>query len=190
MIREPGAGIDGLSSAPMAICAFVVKVPAAEPMAGDLRRRYDATVALGVPAHITLLVPFMDPALITPQVLERARHALTQTPSFAFTLGKVGRFPETAYLAPEPAAPFIEMTLALAKAFPEFPPYGGEHADVVPHLSVAHGNARDAEEAATELRMRLLASGTVHACCTEVTLIENSSGRWQDMHAFQLPAAS
>ena len=47
----------------MPISAFAVKVPAAEPLVGDLRRRYDATVALGVPAHITLLVPFMDPAL-------------------------------------------------------------------------------------------------------------------------------
>ncbi len=188
-MQEPASGIDGLSSAPMAISAFVVKVPAAEPMAGDLRRRYDATVALGVPAHITLLVPFMDPALITPEVLARARQVLMQTPAFAFSLGKVGRFPETAYLAPEPSAPFIEMTLALAKMFPGFPPYGGEHADVVPHLSVAHGNASDAEEAAAELRTRLLASGTVHARCTEVTLIENASGRWQDMHAFPLPEA-
>jgi predicted protein tyrosine phosphatase len=171
----------------MAISAFAVKVPAAEPLVGDLRRRYDATVALGVPAHVTVLVPFMDPALITPEVLEHARQALNRTPSFDFSLGKVGRFPETAYLAPEPAAPFIEMTLALADAFPDFPPYGGEHEGVIPHLSVAHGNALDADAAAAELEARLLASGAVHANCTEVTLIENSSGRWQDMHVFRLP---
>lgn len=89
----------------MAISAFVVKVPLAEPLAGDLRRRFDATVALGVPAHITVLVPFMNPSLITAEVLERARRALQRTPSFAFSLGRVGRFPETAYLAPEPARP-------------------------------------------------------------------------------------
>jgi|GEM_PF-168977 predicted protein tyrosine phosphatase/2'-5' RNA ligase len=171
----------------MAISAFAVKVPAAEPLAGDLRRRYDATVALGVPAHITVLVPFMDPALITAEVLERAQQALNRTPSFAFTLREVGRFPETAYLAPEPAAPFIEMTLALAEAFPDFPPYGGEHEGVIPHLTVAHGNARDADTAAAELQSRLLASGAVRAACTEVALIENSSGSWRDMHVFQLP---
>lgn len=174
----------------MAISAFVVKVPAAEPLAGDLRRRFDATVALGVPAHITVLVPFMNPSLITADVLDRAGRALQRTPSFAFSLGKVGRFPETAYLAPEPAAPFVAMTLALVAAFPSFLPYGGEHDGVIPHLSVAHGNARHAEEAAVELQARLRASGAVHAMCTEVTLIENSSGRWQDMHVFQLPAAT
>ncbi|MDP9911280.1 2'-5' RNA ligase [Variovorax boronicumulans] len=171
----------------MPISAFVVKVPAAETIAADLRRRFDPTVALGVPAHITLLVPFMDPALITDEVLARARRVLQRTTSFSFALGKVGRFPETAYLAPEPAAPFIEMTRALMKEFPDFPPYDGLHDDIVAHLSVAHGNALHAEEAAIELQARLLASGAVHANCIEVALIENSSGRWQDFHVFPLP---
>lgn len=171
----------------MPISAFAVKVPAAETIAADLRRRFDPTVALGVPAHITLLVPFMDPALITDEVLARARRVLQRTAPFSFVLGKVGRFPETAYLAPEPAAPFIEMTRALVKEFPDFPPYDGLHDDIVAHLSVAHGNALHAEEAAIELQARLLASGAVHANCIEVALIENSSGRWQDFHVFPLP---
>ncbi len=174
----------------MAISAFVVKVPAAEALAGDLRRRFDATVALGVPAHITVLVPFMDPAHVTPDVLARAQLALARTASFAFSLGRVGRFPETAYLAPEPAAPFIAMTLALVDAFPGFLPYGGAHEGIVPHLSVAHGDARHAEEAAAALQAHLGTSGPVHATCTQVTLIENTSGRWQDMHVFTLPTAT
>ncbi len=173
----------------MAISAFAVKVPAAEPLAEDLRRQYDATVALGVPAHITVLVPFMDPALITPEILDRAQRALDRTPSFSFSLGKVGRFPGTTYLAPEPSKPFIAMTLALVEAFPEFPPYGGEHQGVIPHLTVAHGNALDADAAAAELQTRLFTLGAVHADCTEVALIENSSGRWQDFHIFHLPQA-
>ncbi|QSI33137.1 2'-5' RNA ligase family protein [Variovorax sp. RKNM96] len=174
----------------MPISAFAVKVPAAEPLVGDLRHRYDATVALGVPAHITLLVPFMDPALITQEVIDHVQRVLQRTPSFAFSLGRVGRFPETAYLAPEPAAPFIGMTLALVEAFPDFQPYGGAHADVIPHLSVAHGDAFHAEEAAIELQARLRSSGALHATCTEVALIENSSGLWQDLHVFQLPNAT
>ena len=172
----------------MAITAFVVKVPAAEALAGDLRRRYDASVALGVPAHITVLVPFMDPAHITADVLARARHALRHTPAFSFTLGRVGRFPETAYLAPAPAEPFVAMTLALVDAFAGFAPYGGAHDTIVPHLSVAHGDARHAQDAAAELQARLAASGAVQATCTEVTLIENASGRWQDMHVLPLPS--
>ena len=138
----------------MAISAFAVKVPSAEPLVGDLRQRFDATTKLGVPAHITVLVPFMDPQHITPAVLDRAQHALNRVAAFSFLLDRVARFPETAYLAPEPPEPFIAMTKALVDAFPEFQPYGGEHEGVVPHLTVAHGNPLDADAAAAELQGR------------------------------------
>lgn len=47
----------------MAITAFVVRVPSAETVVAELRKRFDATVQHGVPAHISVLVPFMDPML-------------------------------------------------------------------------------------------------------------------------------
>ncbi len=173
----------------MAISAFVVKVPAAEPLVHDLRQRHDASAVLGVPAHITLLVPFMDPAQLTSEVLARAQQALRRHQAFSFLLGKVGRFPETTYLAPEPAAPFIAMTRSLVDAFPGFLPYGGEHQGVVPHLTVAHGHAEAATTVADALLSRLLASGPVSAHCAEAVLLGNSTGRWEELHAFPLAAA-
>ena len=56
----------------MAISAFAVKVPAADPLVAELRAQFDATARLGVPAHITVLVPFMPPQRITPAVLGSA----------------------------------------------------------------------------------------------------------------------
>lgn len=141
---------------------------------------------LGVPPHITILVPFMDPAHITPTVLVKAQAALMDIPSFEFTLRRVGRFPTTAYLAPEPSEPFVTMTAALFRAFPEFPPYGGEHADVIPHLTVAHGDAERATAAAMELEDRLRQTGQVTATCACVVLLENSTGRWEKLHVFEL----
>lgn len=170
----------------MAISAFVVKVPAAEPLVADLRARHDATAALGVPAHITLLVPFMDPAHITPAVLTLAQQALARTPAFAFVLGRIGRFPDTAWLAPEPVQPFIDMTLALAAAFPAHPPYGGAFDAVIPHLTVAHGDAATANAAAAELDARLTRAGPLQTHCTEVALIENATGHWRDLWRFPL----
>ena len=172
----------------MPISAFVVRVPAAEPMVGDLRALHDATAVLGVPAHITVLVPFMDPAQLSDAVLARARTALERVPAFAFVLDRVGRFPETAYLAPTPERPFVAMTQALADAFPGFPPYGGAHDDIVPHLSVAHGDAGAAESVSQTLSARLLAAGPVRTTCTEVMLIENAAGIWRDFHVFTLPS--
>jgi 2'-5' RNA ligase len=171
----------------MAISAFVVKVPGAESLVGALRERFDATTKLDVPAHITVLVPFMDPSGVTNDVLEQAQRALERTTAFVFSLRSVGRFPATAYLAPEPAAPFIAMTRALVSTFPGFRPYAGEHQGFIPHLTVAHGSAAEADEAAEQLQLRLAQGGAVAAQCSSVALIENSSGRWRDLHDFHLP---
>lgn len=173
----------------MPISAFAVQVPSAEPLVGDLRQRFDATSRLGVPAHITLLVPFMDPQHITPAVLDHAQRALARVDAFPFSLVKVARFPMTTYLAPEPSAPFVAMTMALVEVFPGFQPYGGEHQGVIPHLTVAHGDASEADEAAAELQVRLGASGAVKAECSSVVLLENSTGRWKELYVFHLPPA-
>jgi 2'-5' RNA ligase len=171
----------------MAMSAFIVKVPEAEFLVRVLRERFDETSNLGVPAHITVLVPFMDPNNITAGVLAQAQNALKRTSAFSFSLSSIGQFSATAYLMPEPTTPFIAMTLALAEAFPDFPPYAGEHRRVVPHLTVANGNAAEADKAADELRLLLEQGGAVRGQCGSVVLIENSSGRWSEMHVFHLP---
>ncbi|MEP6873925.1 MAG: 2'-5' RNA ligase family protein [Burkholderiales bacterium] len=170
----------------MSESAFIVHVPEAEACVGELRKRFDASVHLGVPAHITILVPFMPLEEITPGVLVHAQAALSQVRSFAFSLSKVGRFPATAYLAPEPAVPFIALTEALVRAFPAFPPFRGEHATIVPHLTAATGNAGEAEVAAAQLAATIEAHGPVHGFCASVSLIENSSGLWKEAHVFSL----
>lgn len=175
-------------TARVAASAFIVRVPEAEQCVGALRERYDASVKLGVPAHITLLMPFMPPGRIDSEVLRRAQAALDLVPSFAFTLSKVARFPATTYLAPEPAEPFIALTRSLVHSFPDHPPFGGEHDAIIPHLTVAHGSAAEAEVAAKELAAAVQAHGPIHGRCASVTLLENSSGRWQEMHGFTLPA--
>src|SRR5690349_20634700 len=41
---------------------IIVPVPEAEPLFGVLRGNHDRVAAAGVPAHITLLYPFLPPA--------------------------------------------------------------------------------------------------------------------------------
>ncbi|SOE74583.1 2'-5' RNA ligase superfamily protein [Burkholderia sp. OK233] len=173
----------------MSASAFVAKVPAVESVVGDLRDQFDSAAKLGVPAHITILFPFMPPEEITPGVLQQAQEALSVVPSFVFSLGEIGRFPTTTYLLPAPASPFVALTTALVRRFPAFRPYGGEHREIVPHLTVAHGDPSHAKVAAAELEWRLGASPLVQTECTSVALLENSSGRWDEMHVFPLPSA-
>jgi len=175
---------------PVHASAFIVEVPHAEAHVGALRERYDASVRLGVPAHITVLSPFMPPARIDADVLARVHAALAAVPAFAFELAEVARFPATAYLAPRPAAPFVALTEALARAFPDYPPFGGQFDTVIPHLTIAHGDAAEAECAAAELASILHRHGPIASRCDAVTLLENSSGSWRPMHVFALPQAA
>lgn len=155
---------------------FIVRVPQAEARVAGLRERFDASAALGVPAHITLLFPFMAPEAIDDAVRQGIRDALAGAACF----------PATAYLAPEPAAPFIDLTERLMHHFPAYPPFGGEFASVIPHLTVAHGDAALAELAHADLVQGLAAHGAIHGRCDAVVLLENASGRWREMHAFPL----
>jgi len=172
----------------MATTALIAKVPEAEAVVGALRTRYDAAAQAGVPAHITILAPFMAPDEITLSVLRRIRHALHAVPAFTYSLESIGRFDATAFLAPTPAEPFVSLTASVVAEFPAFPPYGGLHSGIIPHLTVAHGDAHAAAVAATELESRLREHPPISARCGIISLLENASGRWKEMHTFELPA--
>jgi 2'-5' RNA ligase len=166
--------------------ALVIVVPEAESRVGAMRRKYDAQANLGVPAHITVLFPFMPPELVDPDVRRRLKRLFKRCSPFACHLARVGRFPATTYLEPTAAAPFIELTRAVVGEFPQYPPYDGAHAGIVPHLTVAHGDAGDADIAEQELRAELERRGPITAHCGSVRLLENSTGLWRAMDEFAL----
>jgi len=174
----------------MAQSAFIVRVPEAEPYVARWRERFDPSARLGVPAHITLLYPFMSPELISDAVVEQAGAVASATRGFAFTLQQVSRFPGALYLAPEPSAPFIALTRRLTQQFPGFAPYGGQYRTVVPHLTVAHGGRLEHGDAETDLLVSLSVGAGIACSCHEIVLIENASGRWQPMRAFALSSAA
>ena len=173
----------------MAESAFAVNVPEAEPYVGALRSALDPTAKLGVPAHITVLYPFMSPELITSAILDQARGAFSEITSFAFRLANVRRFPGALYLEPDPEGPFIRLTEALVERFPRYLPYGGLHKSIAPHLTIAQAGEEEHNAAERQVIASLPPSG-IQALCREVVLIENSSGRWRQMQAFTLPAAN
>lgn len=170
----------------MAESAFAINVPEAEPYVGALRERFDPSAKLGVPAHITVLYPFMSPEQITEPVLNKVRLALSSAVAFTFCLVKIDRFPGALYLAPVPTEPFIALTEKLVQQFPDHLPYGGQHDSIVPHLTVAQAGEPEHSLAETQLATTLPPLAGIQASCNEVVLIENSSGRWEHMHSFPL----
>jgi 2'-5' RNA ligase len=120
--------------------ALIVTVPAADPIVGHHRSRYDRAASWGVPAHVTVLFPFVPPDQIAVDTIERVAVAVASVPAFTAAFNRTAWFGEdVVFLAPTPTEPFVQLTAAVAAAFPEHPPYEGAHDDVVPHLTVAHG---------------------------------------------------
>jgi 2'-5' RNA ligase len=165
--------------------ALICRVPEAERYVARYRDRYDPSARRNVPAHVTVLYPFMPPAQIDAEVIGRLRDIARAVPRFDYRLARTQRFPVALYLAPDPDVSYTALTDAVVRAFPEYPPFEGKFAEVVPHVTVAHGDEPLLCEIEIELRIALPAAG-IPARCHEVVLIENSTGRWEPMHVFPL----
>jgi 2'-5' RNA ligase len=135
--------------------AVVVPVPAVEPVVAHCRARFDASAAQGMPAHITTLYPFLAERRLTAAAVADLVAVCGEHDPFEVTFARTARFAGVLYLDPEPAEPLRELTLAVASRWPEAPPYGGIHDQVIPHLTVAHEQDPVLDAVDAELRPRL-----------------------------------
>jgi 2'-5' RNA ligase superfamily protein len=88
----------------------------------------------GVPPHVTVLFPWLDPDDIDETAL---RELLTAFAAFDFSLVAVEQFEDgVRWLRPEPSRPFSELTEAVWRRWPERPPYEGAFDEVIPHLTI------------------------------------------------------
>jgi 2'-5' RNA ligase len=166
--------------------ALICRVPEAERYIARYRERYDPSARRNVPAHVTVLYPFMPPAEVDTGVIGQLAEIARAIPCFDYRLAETRRFPVSLYLAPQPDESFSALTDAVFRAFPDYPPFAGKFATVVPHVTVAHADEPQLCEIEVELRIALPPGGGIAAHCSEMILIENSSGRWEEMQSFPL----
>ncbi|MFD9940677.1 2'-5' RNA ligase family protein [Nonomuraea sp. NPDC059023] len=140
--------------------ALTVTVPAAEQVVGPWRRRYDPSTAYGVPAHVTVLYPFLDAARVDEGAL---RELFAARERFDLVFERLARFPGVVYLAPEPAEPVRKLTEAVVARWPQARPYQGKYGEITPHLTVGQGlddeGADAIERGLSGLPVRMRASG-------------------------------
>jgi 2'-5' RNA ligase len=163
--------------------ALIVEVPEAEPLVGDWRAQHDWSAKHGVPAHITLLFPFVPTEEVDAQLLSELRELFGSEASFAFELARVSRFPDVAWLAPEPSEPFSALTQLIAARYPDYPPYEGIHDVVIPHLTVAEGDSGLHDQVEAALAEHLPIAAHAHYV---VLLFEDDEGLWHEAHRFPL----
>ena len=175
--------------------ALLVPVPATEPAVREHRARLDKAAGDGVPAHITVLYPFVPPAEVGEPLLASLGSMFAGLAAFEFTLDRIGWFgDEVVWLGPGDAAPFTTLTDLVFTAFPSCPPYGGQHPEVIPHLTIGDTGPPHALRAAAE---SVRPSLPIHAVATEVILMTGprpgtpcppgpSPRQWRTIAAFPL----
>ncbi len=167
---------------------LLIEVPEAEPLVADWRARYDPVAAHGVPAHITVLFPFIPPELIDEATLEALAATFAEVEPFDFHLAALDQFPGVYYLAPEPAEAFKNLTRAVVARFPEYRPYGGAFgSDSTPHLTVAQIAApAEFDAMGAELQAACAQALPIRSRAETVLLMHNVTGPWTVNRSFRL----
>jgi hypothetical protein len=189
-MRLPAQGSRLLSSRVVASSGtesvLLIEVPVAEAAVGRHREGLDVNASLGIPAHITVLSPFMPPHMISPPVLAELEQVFANFRRFHFQLAGTGWFgEETLWLAPAEPDPFRALTDGVYRAFPAFPPFEGRHTELIPHLTVGHGHPVEELRAAEKA---IQAHLPIEADATAVTLMTEQApgGQWARATTFTL----
>jgi 2'-5' RNA ligase len=162
---------------------LVVRIPEAEPAVRGWRDRLDPAVRSGMPTHVTVLFPFLPESRIDSGTLAAIDAVIGRHKPFEARFERFGRFPGILYLAPEPATSFRALTEAIVDRWPETPPFGGEFAEIVPHLTIAQGQDDTVlDEAEADLRGRLPVVSRVGS----VDLMAHDGSRWRQRASFAL----
>lgn len=164
--------------------AMVVRVPALEPTLKRIRERFDLPrKPHGIPAHVTVLVPFLPLARIDDEARAALQEIAAGVEPFEVRFARTGRFPTVLYFDPEPADVFRGLTEAITNRWPELKPYAGAHKEPIPHLTITTSRRRSLlKRVATAVEPLLPMSARVDSW----QLYRFDGRRWTELASFPL----
>jgi 2'-5' RNA ligase len=155
---------------------LVLLMPVTDRVVERWRQRYDPVASFGMPAHVTVVYPWKPAVDITAADHAALRRLSGSLPGIEVTFERFGRFERTLWLDPQPAGPIVDLVERVVTEWPEYPPFAGAFARVVPHLTLADG--RDPEtltDVVADVEARLpLRESTRH-----LSLMRFDAGRWE-----------
>ncbi len=171
--------------------AVIVPVPDADVLVDEHRRHLDMAASWGVPAHVSVLYPFVEPTEVDGHVVATLAAVFASVAAFDCRFSRTRWFGhDVLWLDPEPAQSFRDLTAAVWAAFPHHPPYGGAHDDVVPHLTIA--DRRQGSLSAVQRAEHLVQAGLPLPTHLEKVLLiagTQAPSSWRVLHEFRLGAA-
>lgn len=168
---------------------FLLVPVAADALVADFRRRHHAaSVASGLPPHITVLFPFARGVNVArDRGAELAAHFAAIEP-FEATLTCVRWFDHFVWLAPEPCERFVDLLTATRNRFPG----SAAHEEMLrapePHLTIAAvAEDESTENVVASARSELKPHLPFHFTVDSVWLFESQEDRtWRMSSRFQL----
>jgi 2'-5' RNA ligase superfamily protein len=116
---------------------IVALVAEAEELVASWRIRLDPWAPLGVPAHITLLAPFLPVEAIDDAVVDRVRSIWTRRKALQLVLVRVAQIPGAIALLPGETTPLEDVTADLLAEWPELGSQVRSGSDRPYHLTIA-----------------------------------------------------
>lgn len=117
--------------------ALLLPVPAADPLLMKIADRYPMTVRPGLPAHLTVLYPFVPAENLDAATIRACAEIAERTAPIDVRFTRCRVRGEMAYLGPEPVAPVDALLRAVRARWPDLTPYDGRFPDAPAHVTLA-----------------------------------------------------
>jgi 2'-5' RNA ligase superfamily len=163
---------------------LVVPVPAADALLGLVESRHSGTVREGVPAHVSLLYPFVGVAELDERVIQALRELVAGHEPMPVQFAECYRREGFVALRPDPIEALTELTRKACERWPDLVPYEGLYGKVEPHVTVA---LRASEETAVMIEREVTEQLPISAELREVVLVA-FEGRWRLRGRFEFGA--
>ncbi len=134
--------------------------PGAEPLVGSWRAEHDWSAGWGIPAHVTVRLPFLSPA---DWGEADVGHLVERFLPMPVTLARLENRPGALVIVVEPDRRLREMTAAVSAAWPQLPPHRDNRPDLAYHVTVVRtedGSVRAAAQQAIAPFLPLQVEGT------------------------------
>lgn len=138
--------------------------------------RPDLALSELIPPHVTVLVPWLKNP--TPEHVQRLTDAVSEVRPFELSFPTAQQFPNgPVWLRPEPFDQVRALVRTVISAFPECPPYGGDHPDPHPHLTIS---AQDNDPVLPEVQAALAAAPAPTVTLDDLTIWREGDDQvWQ-----------
>lgn len=126
---------------------LLLVTPAAEPLVGRWRAEHDWAARHGIPAHVTIRLPFLPPEQWRDPSIALLLEGLLPVD---VTLSRLEDRPGALVILAEPDDQLRAMTEAVSAQWPELAPHKGNRPDVAYHVTVVRAEDRAVRAAALD----------------------------------------